>query len=111
VLINNPSLLTTDPVMAYKAAIWFWMTAQSPKPSCHAVMTGQWVPSSSDADMGRTPGFGMCTNVINGGIECNKATDAKVIDRVEFFRRYTGILGVSMPSDSTLYCDQMTSYR
>merc|ERR1712056_21346 len=57
------------------------------------------------------PGYGMCTNVINGGIECNKATDAKVIDRVEFFRRYTGILGVSMPDDSTLYCDQMTSYR
>lgn len=111
VLINNPSLLTSDPVMAYKAAIWFWMTAQAPKPSCHAVMTGQWAPTSSDVAMGRTPGFGMCTNIINGGIECGKPTDAKVTDRVEFFRRYTGILGVSMPDDSTLYCNQMTSYR
>merc|ERR1712051_351454 len=111
VLLNHPSQLTSDPVLAYKAAIWFWMTAQAPKPSCHAVLTGQWSPSTADQQLGRTAGFGMCTNIINGGIECNKPTDAKVTDRVEFFKRYLSILKVSVPDDSTLYCDSMASYR
>jgi len=111
VLLNHPSQLTSDPVLAYKAAIWFWMTAQAPKPSCHAVLTGQWSPTTADQQLGRTAGFGMCTNIINGGIECNKPTGAKVTDRVEFFKRYLSILKVSVPDDSTLYCDNMASYR
>lgn len=111
VLLNEPSRLTQDPVLAYKAAIWFWMTPQAPKPSCHAVLTGHWSPSAADQKLGRTAGFGMCTNIINGGIECNKPTDAKVIDRVEFFKRYLNILKVSVPDDSTLYCENMASYR
>jgi len=109
-LLNNPSLLTSDPVLAYKAAIWFWMTPQAPKPSCHAVLTGQWTPSSSDVAAGRVAGFGLTTNIINGALECNIPTDGRVQDRVDFLERYSGILGVSMPDDSTLYCDQMAAY-
>lgn len=39
-LLARPDLVSTDPVVAWKAALWFWMTPQAPKPSCHAVMTG-----------------------------------------------------------------------
>lgn len=60
--------------------------------------------------MGRSAGYGMTTNIINGGLECNMATNAKVEDRVGFYRRYAGILNVAA-DESTMYCDQMTSYR
>merc|ERR1712048_976347 len=58
-LLENPSLLTTDPVVAYKAGLWFWMTAQTPKPSCHAVITGEWKPSAVDTAAKRVAGYGM----------------------------------------------------
>ncbi|KAL9678879.1 hypothetical protein QQ045_016730 [Rhodiola kirilowii] len=44
----------------------------SNKPSCHNVIIGQWSPSSADASAGRIPGYGVITNIINGGIECGK---------------------------------------
>lgn len=86
------------------------MTPQSPKPSCHDVMTGNWQPSAADTSAGRLQGFGMTTNIINGGLECNMPTNAKVTDRVEFYKRYAGILNVAVDENS-LYCDQMQSYR
>jgi len=110
VLINDPSRVASDPVVAYQAALWFWMTPQFPKPSCHDVMTGKWLPSASDIDAGRVAGFGMTTNIINGGLECSQPTNAKVFDRVDFYRRYASILQVSVDA-STLYCDTMQSYR
>merc|ERR1712119_77033 len=93
VLVNDPSKLTTDPVVAFQSAIWSWMTAQGPKPSCHAVVTGQWSPSTEDQESNRTAGFGMCTNIISGGSECNIPTDGKVTERVQFFKYYLGIFG------------------
>lgn len=51
--LNNPEIVASDPVIAFKTAIWFWMTPQSPKPSCHDVMLGR-----SPTDPARPPGFG-----------------------------------------------------
>jgi len=111
ILMNDPSLVSENATVAYLAGLWFWMTPQPPKPSCHDVMVGSWTPNdSTDAGTGRTPGFGMATNIINGGIECNMATNSKVQDRVDFYRRFAGLLGVAV-EESTLYCDQMQSYR
>jgi basic endochitinase B len=107
-LLNNPDLVTSDGLIAWKTGLWFWMTPQAPKPSSHDVMTGAWKPSAADTAAGRTPGFGMTVNIINGGIECQKATPPQVADRVAFYKRYTGMLMVSTGSD--LYCDQMTHY-
>ncbi|KAF2301221.1 hypothetical protein GH714_020936 [Hevea brasiliensis] len=69
-LLNNPDLVATDRVISFKAAIWFWMTPQFPKPSCHDVITGQWSPTGHDISAGRAPGYGVITNIINGGLEC-----------------------------------------
>jgi hypothetical protein len=55
---NNPDAVAADPVLAFRTALWFWMTPQSPKPSAHDVMAGRWTPSAADAAAGRTPGFG-----------------------------------------------------
>mmetsp|Transcript_68427 Transcript_68427/g.146420 ORF Transcript_68427/g.146420 Transcript_68427/m.146420 type:complete len:204 (+) Transcript_68427:481-1092(+) len=110
ILLNNPSRVAQDAVVAYQAGLWFWMTAQSPKPSCHDVMTGHWTPSAADLAMNRVPGYGMTTNIINGGLECNKPTGDKVYDRVYFYTRYATVLKVNIDEDS-MYCDTMVSYR
>jgi len=111
VLINDPDRVANDATLAFQSAIWFWMKVQSPKPSCHQVMSGQWTPSAQDLSLGRVSGFGMTTNIINGGLECGFATNKKVEDRVKFFERYLGVLNVATPGDETLYCNLMRSYR
>ncbi|GAB4853070.1 hypothetical protein Ancab_017255 [Ancistrocladus abbreviatus] len=93
-LINNPDLVERDPAVSFKTAIWFWMTAQPPKPSAHQVITGAWVPSPADRAAGRVPGYGVITNIINGGVECGHGQDSRVADRIGFFKRYSDILGV-----------------
>ncbi|KAA0869750.1 chitinase, partial [Enterobacter hormaechei] len=93
-LLNNPDLVATDAVVSFKSALWFWMTPQSPKPSCHDVITGQWKPSSGDSAAGRLPGYGTVTNIINGGLECGRGQDGRVQDRIGFYKRYCDLLGV-----------------
>ena len=94
-LLRNPDLVATDPTVSFKTAFWFWMTPQSPKPSCHDVMTGRWTPSQADNAAGRRPGYGVVTNIINGGIECGKGSNPQMNDRIGFYKRYCDILGVS----------------
>nr|AUN87468.1 chitinase [Camellia fraterna] len=98
-LINNPDAVATDPTVSFKTALWFWMTPQSPKPSCHSVITGQWTPSSADRAAGRLPGYGVITNIINGGIECGKGSVSHQEDRIGFYKRYSDIFGVGFGSN------------
>ncbi|KAI9107828.1 hypothetical protein K1719_021164 [Acacia pycnantha] len=93
-LLDNPELVATDPVLSFETALWFWMTPQWPKPSCHDVMTGSWTPSDADLAAGRLPGYGTVTNIINGGLECGIGPDPGVEDRIGFYKRYCDILGV-----------------
>lgn len=107
-LLENPDQVAESGTTAFLVGIWFWMKTQPPKPSCHDVMTGAWTPSEDDRLRGREPGFGMTINIINGGLECNQTTDARVEDRVLFYQRYAEMLGVD--TGDNLYCDQMQSY-
>lgn len=107
-LLTDPDLVTSNGTVAFQTGIWFWVTPQAPKPSCHDVMAGNWVPSAQDTAMGRKPGFGMTINIINGGLECSMPTNAKVEDRVGFYLKFTQDLGVDPGAD--LYCDQMAHY-
>lgn len=94
--LNNPDAVAQDPVLAFKTAIWFWMTPRDPKPSCHAVMTGAYTPTADDVAAGRKIGYGWTTNVINGGLECNGGSiKAQEADRIGYYKRYAEILGVS----------------
>jgi len=74
-LLIHPERLAEDPVLSFASAIWFWMTPQFPKPSCHDIMTGKWNPTPYDLQKGRVPGFGATVNVINGGVECGLGKD------------------------------------
>ncbi|KAL6594666.1 hypothetical protein ACP70R_048404 [Stipagrostis hirtigluma subsp. patula] len=94
--LENPEVVAADPEVAFKTALWFWMTPRAPKPSCHDVMVGRYRPSEADLSANRTAGFGLTTNIINGGLECNRSDDPRVNDRIGFFRRYCGLLGVDV---------------
>uniref|UniRef100_A0ACD5TH24 Uncharacterized protein n=1 Tax=Avena sativa TaxID=4498 RepID=A0ACD5TH24_AVESA len=94
-LLNNPDLVETDPMLSFETALWFWMTPQANKPSSHDVITDQWTPTPTDIAAGRVPGYGVITNIINGGLECGIGPDPRVADRIGFYLRYCAILGVS----------------
>lgn len=96
VLLNNPDLVQTNPVVAFKTAIYFWMTPQPNKPSAHDVMIGKWQPAAADRASGRVPGFGMTTNIINGSVECGKGENMQSMnDRIGFYKHFLQQLGVT----------------
>ncbi|GLT82557.1 hypothetical protein SLE2022_009210 [Rubroshorea leprosula] len=105
-LLNDPDAVATDATISFKTALWFWMTPQSPKPSCHDVITGQWTPSATDTAAGRVPGYGVITNIINGGIECGKGPNAQVADRIGFYQRYCDLLKVGYGDNLDCYNQQ-----
>lgn len=83
VLLKDPGRIAEDPELAWASAIWFWMTAQYPKPSCHEAIIGQ-------------KGFGATINIINGGIECGKGSELpQTRNRIGFYRHFCEYLEVS----------------
>jgi hypothetical protein len=86
-LLDHPGILSKDPLLSFASAIWFWMTSQYPKPSCHDIMVGKWIPTQDDIQKGRVPGFGATINVINGGVECgNPVEQEKTLFRYKYFQ-------------------------
>ncbi|GJM91357.1 hypothetical protein PR202_ga07720 [Eleusine coracana subsp. coracana] len=106
-LVSNPDLVVTDPVISFKTAIWFWMTPQSPKPSSHDVILGNWTPTATDNAAGRVPGYGVITNIINGGRECGGVNDnGGNADRIGYYKRYCDMLGVSYGDNLDCFSQQ-----
>lgn len=98
-LLQHPEYLVTDPVLSFASALWFWMTPQFPKPSCHDVMAGNWKPTPDDIAKNRLPGFGATVNVINGGIECGKNDNENTKNRYGYYEYFCKFLQVS-PGDN-----------
>lgn len=105
-LIGNPDLVSTDPVISWKTALWFWMTPQSPKPSAHDVIIENWTPSAADEAAGRVPGYGVITNIINGGLECGMGPNDANVDRIGYYKRYADMLGVGYGDNLDCYSQQ-----
>jgi hypothetical protein len=110
VLLNNPDLVDTDPVVAFKAAIWFWMMPETYKPSAHDVMIGKWQPNAVDKSKGRTPGFGMTIDIVNGAVECNLGDNFSMNDRIGFYQYFLKKLGASDPN-CACSCGKMQPYH
>jgi hypothetical protein len=109
-LLNNPDLVEKDPVTAFKAAIYFWMTPQTHKPSAHDVMIGKWQPNATDKAKGRTPGFGMTINIINGAVECNQGeTMGSMTDRIGYYQHFLTKLGIK-DDNCACSCGKMQPY-
>jgi hypothetical protein len=111
VLLNNPELVETDPVIAFKVAIYFWMTPQTYKPSAHDVMIGKWQPKPDDKAKNRAPGFGMTINIINGAVECGQGENIySMNDRIGFYQYFLKKLGVTDPN-CVCSCGNMAAYK
>jgi predicted chitinase len=89
-LLTNPWLVQNDAAVAWKTAIWYWMTQNGPgtMTAHHAMVTGA--------------GFGQTIRSINGSIECNGGNPAQVQSRVTRYQQFVGILGV--PAGANLHC-------
>ncbi|KAL8482836.1 hypothetical protein ACS0TY_025757 [Phlomoides rotata] len=73
--LNNPEIVARDPVISFKAAMWFWMG------NCHnAITSGQ--------------GFGATIRAINGNLECNGKNPSTFTARVNYYRDFCSQLGV-----------------
>ncbi|KAK1695678.1 hypothetical protein QYE76_012375 [Lolium multiflorum] len=93
-LVGNPDRVSQDPVISFKTAMWFWTTAQGNKPSCQDVALRRWTPTAADTAAGRVPGYGVITNIINGGLECGSGPNVdRNADRIGYYTRYCSILG------------------
>lgn len=109
VLLNDPDKVENDAVVAFKVAIWFWMMPETHKPSAHDVMIGKWQPNAIDKSKGRTPGFGMTINIINGAVECNKGENEGMNDRIGFYQHFLSKLGVT-DANCACSCGKMAFY-
>ncbi|PTQ95010.1 chitinase class I [Mucilaginibacter yixingensis] len=111
ILLNNPDLVQNDPVVAFKAAIYFWMTPQTRKPSAHDVMIGKWQPNAADHVAGRQPGFGMTINIINGAVECNQGDNMpSMTDRIAYYQHFLKMLNVK-DDNCACSCGKMQAYQ
>ncbi|HXB92534.1 MAG TPA: chitinase [Puia sp.] len=111
-LLAQPELVSRDGVIAFRTALWFWMRAQRPKPSCHEVISGIWRPTAGDLQLHRKPGFGMTIDIINGGLECNdpNSTSARQQreERIGFYRYFAALLQTTIGDNCD--CADMAAY-
>ncbi|TVX94008.1 glycoside hydrolase family 19 protein [Paenibacillus agilis] len=100
VLLQNPEMITNEGKLGFMTAILFWMTPQSPKPSNHDIIVGNYVPTAAQLAKGLVPGFGATIMVINGGLEGNKdETDYRVKRRVAHYRDITTRVGANIQGE------------
>ncbi|MCG8474382.1 MAG: chitinase [Cytophagales bacterium] len=107
-LLEAPDLLAQNGVLSFRSAIWFWMTPQGAKPSCHQAMTGQWVPNRRDSLANRKPGFGLTINIINGRGECGRGFSKGARSRLGFYKRFVNYFQVDKGEYSE--CGSMKAY-
>lgn len=109
-LCNDPSILIKNATASFESAIWFWMTEQAPKPSCHDIMVyDEDGAIGPQADPTRPTGFGLTVNVINGGVECGSGTMGNTLkDRQGFYKRY--LLYFGLDTSGVTNCANMPSY-
>ncbi|KAK7356244.1 hypothetical protein VNO80_15512 [Phaseolus coccineus] len=107
--LRNPDIVSNNSLIAFKTALWFWMTEQKPKPSCHNVMIGKYVATEADLAANRSAGYGLVTNIINGGLECGIPGDSRVNNRIEYFKRYATLFNVD--TGPNLDCAYQNSFQ
>ncbi|XP_020578990.1 chitinase 5 [Phalaenopsis equestris] len=78
--LNSPETVSSDAVIAFKTALWFWKT------NVHGVV-GQ--------------GFGATIRAINGALECNGGNTSEMNDRVSIYKNYCSQFGVDPGNNLT----------
>lgn len=102
ILLNNPEKVSEDGVLGFMTGIWFWMTPQPPKPSCHQVITGTWEPKEGGANAQYNGNFGLTIIIINNEAgQSETGTDA-VARRAKYYRIFAGKMGADIKDE---HCD------
>lgn len=91
-LLNEPDLVKTDSSVAWRTALWFWMTQTGAGTmTAHAATTG-------DA------GFGETIRTVNGAVECGGRASERVQNRIARYKRVAAVLGVQPEEEGKLTC-------
>ena len=94
VLLQNPERVAKEGKLGWMSGIWFWMTPQLPKASCHDVIQSTWKPEgifASGKAKGIVWGFGATINIINGGFEAGGRQKQRRINHYKDLLKQTGI--------------------
>lgn len=77
----NPDQVAQNPTIAWRTAIWFWMTQSGAgyRPAHTSIVGGY--------------GFGETIRTINGSIECNGGNPNQVQSRINDYQRFLQIIG------------------
>lgn len=106
-LLDNPEKVA-DTWLNLASAVFFFVYPQPPKPSMLHVIDGTWQPNAHDRQSGLVPGFGVTTQIINGGVECGgTAEHAQSQNRITYYQAQAQYLGVPVPADEVLGCKNM----
>lgn len=109
-LLDNPDLVA-DTWLNLASAVFFFTYPQTPKPSMLHVIDGAWKPNDRDKENGLQPGFGVTTQIINGGVECGGSVEvAQSLNRIDYYKNYANYLGVEVPDTEILGCKGMKSF-
>ena len=98
-LLKNPGKVAKEGKLGWMSALWFWMTPQLPKASCHDVIQSTWKPEgifASGTSKGITWGFGATINIINGGFEAGGRQKQR---RINHYRDLTNKTGANIQGE------------
>jgi hypothetical protein len=100
-LLQNPEMVVESGSLGFQSALWFWMTPQAPKASCHQVMTPGWQPTRTQDAQYAGGGFGVTIIIINGGLESGLAagTDGRVDRRINYYRNFARRIGADITGE------------
>ncbi len=82
-LLHDPYKVEKDAAVAWKTGLWFWNAQRGAGPM-----------TAHDA-MVRNKGFGATIRSINGALECDGKNPGERQDRIDLYKRFTGVLGTS----------------
>lgn len=109
-LLDNPELVA-DTWLNLASAVFFFSYPQPPKPSMLHVIDGTWQPNNRDLANGLTPGFGVTTQIINGGVECGGSVEvAQSRNRISYFNSFANYLDVPIDENEVLGCKGMQQF-
>lgn len=81
--LGNPDVVAQDPVIAFKAALWYWMN------NVHEPL------------LASGGGFGATIRAINGALECGGKNPTAVNSRVGYYKQFCQDFGVDPGSNLT----------
>ena len=109
-LLDNPEMVA-DTWLNLASAVFFYVYPQPPKPSMLHVVDGTWQPNSRDLDNGLVPGFGVSTQIINGGVECGGSVEIQQsVNRIDYYRNFAQYLNVPVPASEVMGCKGMRQF-